>query len=287
MSQRKGIMLCYPFTEGRLAKWRAPYILQPKLDGERCRVLVDESGIVTLLSSEENCINSVPHINRAIESLHLRSVELDGELYVHGADFSSLHSIISRKVEMHPDSQYMELHLFDIVNNSPQVHRCNQLISTIPIRKTGIPMYSPIHIVPTMLVDSLDDILLQAQEWEQQGYEGFIVRDAEAPYVRKRSTQVMKFKPRKEDIYEIIDTQEEIDKFGVAKGTLGALVCRGNDETLFNVGSGSLLTKEARQSLWERRATLIGKWARVKYQHITPGRQVPRFPVVIEIIDSL
>jgi len=34
--KRAGVQLCYPFEEKRLAKWEPPYIVQPKLDGERC-----------------------------------------------------------------------------------------------------------------------------------------------------------------------------------------------------------------------------------------------------------
>ena len=42
MGKRTGIMLCYPFEEKRLNKWNPPYIIQPKLDGERCRAVYDE-----------------------------------------------------------------------------------------------------------------------------------------------------------------------------------------------------------------------------------------------------
>jgi ATP-dependent DNA ligase len=128
---------------------------------------------------------------------------------------------------------------------------------------------------------------MQAQEeFAKSGYEGFVVRDALAPYVRKRSTQMMKFKPRKEDLYEIVGTVEEVSIQGISKDSLGALICRGDDGTLFNVGSGSLLTREARQTYWKSRDTLIGKYARVKYQHLTHARGVPRFPVVVEILDD-
>jgi hypothetical protein len=56
---RTGIMLCYPFEEKRLNKWGNKFLLQPKLDGDRCRAIFDEYGKVKLLSSEENEFNSV------------------------------------------------------------------------------------------------------------------------------------------------------------------------------------------------------------------------------------
>ena len=65
----KNIMKCYPFSEERLAKWAVPFIVQPKLDGVRCRVVplsgASEEGCL-LLSSEENVIFSVPHLNEII-----------------------------------------------------------------------------------------------------------------------------------------------------------------------------------------------------------------------------
>ena len=106
-----------------------------------------------------------------------------------------------------------------------------------------------------------------------------------APYVRKRSTWVMKFKPKKEDSYEIIGYQEEISKDGIPKDRLGALVCKSGDGNTFNVGTGfDELTREA---LWYCKEDLIGSTARVQYQHLTSGNKVPRFPVFVEIVSEL
>lgn len=283
MSKRAGIMLCYPFEEKRLKKWRPPYIIQPKLDGDRCRAIIDDKGIVLMLSSEMNEYVSVPHIANELWKMNLRNVELDGELYIHGAPHSEIHSIVSREKNIHPDYKLVEFHVFDIVNaHLPQVERTRQLIDLIPSKRN----FSPIQIVPSRIVSTLDEIMAVQEEYARLGYEGFVLREAEAPYVRKRSTNMMKFKPRKEDLYEIVGTQEEISILGAPKNALGALICRGDDGTLFNVGSGSLLTREARETLWQERETLVGKWARVKYQHLTHAAGVPRFPVVVEVIST-
>jgi len=114
------------------------------------------------------------------------------------------------------------------------------------------------------------------------GYEGIIVRHYLAPYEKKRSTNVMKFKPKQEDTYVIVGSEEEISVGGTPKGTLGALVCRSGDGNTFRVGTG--FNEGARKDLWSNREALAGKIARVQYQHITPGRKVPRFPVFVEIV---
>ena len=123
MGKRSGIMLCYPFEEKRLLKWNPPFIVQPKFDGERCRAAYDEDFGWTLISSELNVHHWVPHINQAILFSNIPpSVELDGELYVHGMTFEEIHSVVStQRVSLHPQHHHIQFHIFDIVDtNLPQ-----------------------------------------------------------------------------------------------------------------------------------------------------------------------
>jgi len=275
----KNIMKAYPFTEERLAKWQPPYIVQPKYDGVRCRAIPiagpNGEGCL-LLSSEENIIYSVPHLNEIIGGLHLRT-ELDGELYCHGMSFEEIVSITSRTVNLHPDYKRIQFHCFDIVNDQPQMKR-----SLIIENLRGLNPH--IVIAPFWLCSDLDDVMRTHDKLHELGYEGIIVRHMQAPYEIKRSLYVMKFKAKKEDDYEIVGSQEEVDKNGNLKGTLGALICKSGDGNLFNVGSG--FNADQRRELWIDREALPGKIANVKYQHLTTGKQVPRFPVFVEVINN-
>ena len=67
---------------------------------------------------------------------------------------------------------------------------------------------------------------------------------------------MMKFKPKKDDWYGVVGVQEEIDKHGTPKGTLGAIICMGDDGTRFGVGTG--LTRDQRAELWSRKHKLLG-----------------------------
>jgi DNA ligase-1 len=277
--KRSGIQLCYPFEEKRLAKWEPPYIVQPKLDGERCRLLND-GRTVLLLSSTEEIITSVPHINE-LASHALPVGEWDGELYVHGWTFEEIHSVVSRSVNLHHEYYEMQFHIFDHVSDHPQFER------TLALRELQTKLEHsslPFRIVDSYLAHNLDDVMLARTAFVTQGYEGIIVRHAGAPYVRKRSTSMMKFKPKKADAYLIVGTIEEIDKYGNPKGTLGALVCRGDDGTEFKVGSG--FTAAQRADLWLDRDHLKGLYVKVEYQALTPGRGCPRFPIFCSIIDD-
>lgn len=273
-------MKCYPFEEKRLARWQPPYIIQPKYDGVRCRSIHVETGLkmdeILLLSSEENIIHSVPHINSELDRL-LIDAELDGELYCHGKSFDDIYSITSRTVNIRPDYEQIKFHVFDIVNNLSQMKR-TLLIDSL----RGLSPY--LEIAPFWLCENLDDVMRAYDIIVGMGYEGIIVRHFMAPYERKRSTMVMKFKPKQQDKYEIVGVTEMIDKDGNPKNTLGALICKSGDGNLFNIGTG--FTNERRAELWSIRAALPGQVAIVKYQHLTTGRNVPRFPVFVEVANE-
>ena len=280
--RRSGILLCYPFENKRLLKWKPPYLVQPKLDGERMRAILDSNGRCNLLSSEENEIISLPHIKDTLERSNLRNIELDGEAYLHGLTFEDIHSIVSRKVNIHSEYWRMDYHIFDIINSDPQLKRLADLSSMFETELNQ----TCLKLVPTYDTHYIEEIMELKEEFSLQGYEGIIVRNFMAPYIRRRSTNVMKFKPKKRDYYTIIGFQEEIDQYEVPKGRLGAFICVGDDGTEFNVGSGSALTHENRQLYWDNREDLIGSTVLVEYQHLTPGRGAPRFPVLVEVLEG-
>ena len=276
----KNIMKCYPFEEKRLAKWEPPYIVQPKYDGVRCRAVPLDNGDFLLLSSEENTIFSVPHINKVLND-HYPPWELDGELYNHEVykrgGFDAISSITSRSVNLHPDRDEINFHIFDIVReNQSQAARLSQL--------NTLKSHPGISIAPYWLCESLDDVMRAYDQILESGYEGIIVRHFFAPYTRKRSTYVMKFKPKKEDNYVIEGYYEEHSIDGSPKGVLGALACRSEDGHTFRVGTG--LSDGDREVLWKNRETLPGKVARIQYQHLTAGKKVPRFPVFVEVLEN-
>lgn len=272
-AKRQDIMLCYPFEEKRLLKWNSAVLVQPKLDGERCRALIYNNQC-TLLSSTGDTVISVPHINKALLDSGFRDVELDGELYIHGLPFEEIHSRVSRKVNPHPYYLEVSYHIFDIVSSEPQALRISDLV------KMNFSS-DAVHFVHTVLAENLDQIMRLLDVFLSDGYEGIIIRHPKAPYKRSRSTNIMKFKPRREDSYKVIGFQEEVDKNGIPKNRLGALICKDDMGTEFSVGSG--FTADQRQGLWLLRDHLPGMRATVKYQHLTPGRNVPRFPVFVEV----
>jgi ATP-dependent DNA ligase len=185
-------------------------------------------------------------------------------------------------VNLHPQFDDIQLHLFDIVDlNLPQWQRLRKLTELSEGFRPGL-----VEVV-TRVAEDLDGILRIYDEFISLGYEGIIVRHIDGPYVRRRSTFIMKFKPKKSDIYQIVGVKQMIDKDGNPKEMLGALICQAQDtpET-FGVGSG--MDDEFRRAHWpeDKAEELVGKSLLVEYQHITPGVGVPRFPVFVKILEK-
>ena len=285
MGKRSDIMLCYPFEERRLIEpkfgWDWPVIVQPKLDGERCRVVIRDNKI-TLLSSECNEFVSVPHINSYFHVFFGGGElpEFDGELYVHGWDFSEIHSVVSRQSEgtRHIMSELMQFHIFDFVSDLPQLTRTHRLDAY------GWSGSGPLKLVPSKIAFSMSEIMVAYDSFIDLGYEGIIIRHTRAPYVRKRSRFMLKFKPKKDDYYKIIGVNQAISIAGEPLSMIGAFKCQGSDGTSFKIGAGKL-THDERKNIWKGRHTLIDSFAHVQYQNITSGG-VPRFGLCIDITDK-
>lgn len=299
-NRRSGIMLCYPFEEKRLSSWKSPYVIQPKLDGVRCRAMITRDG-VKLISSENHFIDLVPHINEELWRMFKRIagdgyVELDGELYTHGMDFSSIISITSRSKNLHTDSGKIQYHVFDVVGSENQAKRLTILTGMFNTAKSDI-----VKVVPYWLARGMEDVMIAYHNFLDDGYEGFIIRDAFGKYERKRYTGIMKFKPHQKDDYVIAGYSTEVDMFGSEKtGMLGRFICMtdpdlpvlGNypaavkpPDGYFGVGTG--LTQDQKYAYWEQREALVGSKLKVKYQSLFTGSNVPRFPVVLKVKSGL
>lgn len=137
-----------------------------------------------------------------------------------------------------------------------------------------------------------------------QGAEGVMLRDADAKYKCGRSGtktpelqkvkrfvdnefQIIGWEPKytntnEAKINELGRTERSTAKDGmVALDTMGSLIlCTSKGDT-FSCGSG--MTDAIRADLWERRETLMGQFAKVKYFDIGTGYNVPRFPVLVGI----
>lgn len=137
-----------------------------------------------------------------------------------------------------------------------------------------------------------------------QGAEGIMLRDSDAKYKCGRSgtknPELQKVKRFVDSEFEIIGwepkytntnaaTTNELGRTArstakdgmVALDTIGALILRSSKGDTFSCGSG--MTDAIRADLWDRKETLMGQLAKVKYFDVGNGYNVPRFPVFVAI----
>ena len=116
----------------------------------------------------------------------------------------------------------------------------------------------------------------------ENGYEGIMIKDLDAPYECKRSTAWLKLKPFIEVSLEVVNVEEGTGK---NVGRLGAFVCSGDDDgkrIKVNVGSG--FSDSNRDSFWASHVeddNIVGQIVEVRADAVTQnqdGSYSLRFP---------
>ena len=279
MAKRTGIMLAYGFDERRLTRFHKPYLLQPKLEGDRRRAVLDSSmKHYHLLTSSAAISKATPCINEELDQRFLKArIELDGEAYNHGMPHELIHGIASRTVLLHEEHNLLEFHIFDIVSQKDQHFR---LLTLKAMELQGYFDSPHLVRVPYKEATCLEEVIEYYEEQVEAGYEGIIIRDPRAPYVRRKAVTMMKAKPSVSDDFEVIGYKQEYDINGQPKESLGAITCRTDDGEEFDCGSGfkrnTGKAQHQREFLWRIRQDLIGRRAKIRFQSYTTARKVPK-----------
>jgi DNA ligase-1 len=234
-------------------------ILQKKLDGVRCLTVVDfESRTVVMYTRNGKVLENFKHVTDYVESQMDnwgRSYVIDGEIMSNS--FQDLMKQVHRKDNVAAGDAV--LNIFDIIplaefkegqSSMGQRRRLNFLKSNFGniISDSGC-----MEIVDWIEVD-LETMVgkIEFQDFNKkmidEGYEGIMIKDVDAPYECKRSASWLKQKPFIEVSLTVTAVEEGTGK---NEGRLGALVCEGIDDgkrIVVNVGSG--FTDDQRKEFW-------------------------------------
>jgi DNA ligase 1 len=262
-------------------------LLEPKLDGVRVLTFVNmDNRTVTQYTRNGKELVNFPHITKAIEDnidLIGRSVILDGEMI--STSFQALMKQVHRKDNVQSDDAV--LMLFDIIPLSEfqagksilgQKRRTNLLKGM----KSIFDKIGSIGIIPQIEVDLASYVgELQFKEFNKEaidnGYEGIMIKDLNAPYECKRSVSWLKQKPFIEVSLTVLETEEGT---GRNVGKMGALVCEGTEDgKLIKVNVGSGFSDQDRDDFWSCRVD--GQVVEVRADAITQnqdGTYSLRFP---------
>jgi ATP-dependent DNA ligase len=137
-----------------------------------------------------------------------------------------------------------------------------------------------IELVPSIIVDSLDEAQAIFEQYLADGKEGIILKDGNGVWEDKRSKGQIKFKGELECDLKIVGLEEGSGKY---QGKLGALLVESSDGIL-KVSVGSGLTDADRINL--NSTTILGKVISVKYNARIKNKQGEEslfLPIFIEL----
>ena len=283
--------------------------LEPKLDGVRMLLMVipmDSGELTTICFSRNGKIfENFTHIEDQVRDNWLKLVRkaatsnlsmgfvLDGEVI--GNSFQELMRQARRKTGVQAeDSVY---NVFDILPLEAfrEGHWNKQLKKRIRILDDMRPVIDTmpnVELLPHIMVDldtaaGKDQLERYAKDNVNAGFEGIMIKEMEAPYICKRSTDWMKWKPTITVDLEVVGMEEGT---GRNVGRLGALICSGIDdgkEITVNVGSG--FSDKDRDDYYLNRNIILGRTAEVMCDIITQnsdGTYSLRFPRFVRFRDD-
>jgi DNA ligase-1 len=260
-----------------------------KLDGVRVLAIFDpDKDTVALYTRNGKQLYNFGHIEDEIREKILPSFEvpmiLDGEMI--SGSFQALMKQVHRKDNVQADDA--EFAVFDIIaqhefTKGKSILGCSDrdaelraLFETVechnifPLEKQRVNLDTP---------EGYKRYLKINKQAVEQGFEGVMIKDVDAPYECKRSHHMLKSKPFIEVTLEVKDVEAGT---GRNEGRLGAFVCEGTDDgkdIRVNVGSG--FSDGNRDDFWTHRDSIIGQMVEVRADAVTQnqdGTYSLRFP---------
>jgi len=277
--------------------------LEIKLDGVRVLAhVMTNSADVVCYSRNGKIFNNFEHIQQQISSIaraarqKLRfsnSFILDGEVV--SDSFQALMKQAHRKSNVNnSDATFYIFDAFPFAalqdghENMQQSRRLERLeeIRTLLEDCPNIKLLEGLN-VDLDLSEGRDQFNRFCNDAITNGFEGVMIKNLEAPYICKRSTYWMKWKPTITVDLEVVDVEQGT---GRNSERLGALVCRGTDQgrdISVNVGSG--FSDHDRTNLWNNRDLVIGSTVEIMADVVSQnqdGTYSLRFPRFVRFRDD-
>ena len=259
-------MLAYK-VDSKPVDWTKKVYMQPKLDGVRCLIQLNDKGEVHAYSRTGKPWLNIEHILQNLKPFFdgCEDVILDGELYNHDLrdDFEKIISLVRKQKPTDKDKaeskQLVQFHCYDYANGSDNYS--TRQYNLTDFVEDELYSYCVRH-VPTYLVNKHEEALdLHHNAFLPQGYEGSILR-LDGPYQCKRSYNLQKFKDFHDTEATIIGY---VDGKGKREGTLGKFLMQDDDGVKFGCPPGKGYNYKMLADMLTNIHNYIGKRATFTY----------------------
>ena len=265
-------MLAHSFEDYK-NKIKFPCFIQPKFDGYR--MIFNGEKCLTRQGKEYNILYETELYKELCEIFKKYKIILDGELYLHGSDFENLG--ILRKKTLKTDTEkkllnQIQFHVYDFIDMTKTFKERYDLLKQI--FKTR---YEFVIISDTVEIKNIEELEHNHLKFQNNHFEGSIIRNSEGMYISGRSFDLLKYKDFKDCEYEITGFDKEIDR--LEQKNLIIWICKTKDGKTFNIRpKGTILERcEIYNKCIDDFSQFKGRFLWVKFFEITK-MGVPRFP---------
>lgn len=269
------VMLCSPYEQKLVDKINYPAYVQLKEDGMRFNAIVVD-GKCEFKSRNGKTIDLLGNLEETfVKMSHGIDCVFDGELLVKIdgkiADRQTGNGILNKANKgtiSEAEAALVTAVVWDMIPYAYFVDgHCPISYTTRFMRLEECIIEDRIELVPSIIVDSLDEARAIFEEYLADGKEGIILKDRNGDWEDKRSKGQIKFKGELECDLKIVGLEEGAGKY---QGKLGALLVESSDGIL-KVSVGSGLTDADRINL--NTTTILGKVIAVKYNARIKNKQ--------------
>lgn len=252
------------------SKVQYPCFVQPKLDGVRC-IAKFSNNEWSLFSRDYQPLN-IPHITEELPINLPDGTILDGELYKHGVEFSTLVSWVK---DVNNESRLnLEYWIYDttkVTNDKREFFNRLTILNIINDELTANGKVKS-SVVKTTKCNSFVEVQAMFALYLEQGYEGLMIRNANGLYKNGRSSDLLKLKEFDDDEFLVVGATTGVGR------EAGSVIwkCVTKDNIEFDCRPTGTL--EERAEYLKNSDKYIGKKLTVQFfGYGSNGR--PRFPV--------
>ena len=296
-------MLAQPMNEKTLKNIKFPAFSQLKADGMRCIAFITSNNVRMFSRNGTEIIceplkNTLMTIGQIEENLLSDNVTLmlDGELICYKdnklLDRKTSNGICNKVLKgtaSENELNLIQMQLWDIVRVDSNTFspledksyeaRLEDLYSIL-----NMSIFSKLEVIPTEVVNSMEEALEHFQKMLSQGLEGTILKNQDAKWSNTRSKDLVKLKEENTIDLLVVDIEEGSGDF---EGGLGAIICETSDKKLRvrvgtgfsfedrgfvnDLSNGKKVVKQIK-SLEEVSKNYLGKIVEVKYNQIIKSK---------------